>query len=69
MSKYNEGDIFESQIEFAVSGNGIVKADAKEFFVSLLCFFVFFMCFFVVSLISEPVTVWGRLWGPPTSAG
>ena len=33
MSKYNEGDIFESQIEFAVSGNGLVKADAKEFFV------------------------------------
>lgn len=33
MSKYNEGDIFESQIEFAVSGNGLVKIDGKEFFV------------------------------------
>jgi len=33
MSKYNDGDIFESQIEFSVSGNGLVKFDGKEFFV------------------------------------
>ena len=33
MSKYNEGDIFESQIEFTASGNGLVRIDGKEFFV------------------------------------
>ena len=33
MSKYNEGDIFESQIEFSTSGNGLVRVDGKEFFV------------------------------------
>ena len=33
MSKYNEGDIFESQIEFSTSGNGLVRIDGKEFFV------------------------------------
>ena len=33
MSKYNEGDIFETQIEFSTSGNAIVKVENKEFFV------------------------------------
>lgn len=34
MSKYNEGDSFESQIEFSVSGNAIVRIDGKEFYVN-----------------------------------
>jgi len=33
MSKYNEGDIFETQIEFSTSGNAIVRIESKEFFV------------------------------------
>ncbi len=33
MAKYNEGDILESQIEFSVSGNGIIRVEGKEFFV------------------------------------
>ena len=35
MSKYNDGDIFESQIEFAVSGNGLIKVDGKDKWVAV----------------------------------
>ena len=33
MIKYKEGDLIESQIEFSVSGNALVRFDGKEFFV------------------------------------
>lgn len=33
MSKYNEGDIIESQIEFTASGSATIKIDGKEFYV------------------------------------
>ena len=33
MSKYKDGDIIESQIEFSVAGNGTLKFEGKEFFV------------------------------------
>ena len=34
MSKYKDGDIIESQIEFSVVGNGTLKFEGKEFFIN-----------------------------------